>query len=57
MHRVSIKFNSRCPRDQPRSKWPTSAEIEQDEEERGVQGKRKRAILEGKGKNRAWPVS
>lgn len=55
MDRVS-KFNSRCPRDQPRSKWPTSAEIEQDEEERDVQGKRKRAILEGKGKNRAWPV-
>lgn len=47
MHRGN-KFNSRCPRDRPRSKWPTSAEVEQDEEERGARGKRKRGTRDSR---------
>lgn len=47
MHRVN-KFNPRCPRDRPRSKWPTSVEVEQDEEERGARGKRKRGTRDSR---------
>lgn len=49
MHRVN-KFNSRCPRDRPRSKWPTSAEVEQDEEERDARVKRNERFSKGKGR-------